>query len=51
MNTGFNKPLVVVTVGGDHHPFNRLMSWIETWLLDEGDRVRCVVQHGSARAQ
>ena len=24
---------VVVTVGTDHHRFDRLMSWVEQWLL------------------
>jgi UDP-N-acetylglucosamine transferase subunit ALG13 len=42
-------PLVLVTVGGDQHPFNRLMDWVESWVAEEGDRVRCVVQHGHAR--
>jgi UDP-N-acetylglucosamine transferase subunit ALG13 len=46
---GYNKSLLLVTVGGDHHPFDRLMRWVEDWLVDEGDRVRCVVQHGPAR--
>jgi UDP-N-acetylglucosamine transferase subunit ALG13 len=48
MSGTYNKPLVVVTVGGDHHPFNRLMGWVEDWLFDFGDRARCLVQHGSA---
>lgn len=42
-----DKPLVFVTVGTDHHRFDRLMSWIEQWLAVD-DRARCVVQHGSA---
>ncbi|HBW18036.1 MAG TPA: hypothetical protein DEH11_02965, partial [Actinobacteria bacterium] len=25
-------PRVVVTVGTDHHPFDRLISWINDWL-------------------
>ncbi len=49
MNGAFQKPLVVVTVGGDHHPFDRLMRWVEDWLADEGEQVRCLVQHGTAR--
>jgi UDP-N-acetylglucosamine transferase subunit ALG13 len=49
VTTAYRAPLVVVTVGGDQHPFNRLMDWVESWLADEGDRVRCVVQHGHAR--
>jgi UDP-N-acetylglucosamine transferase subunit ALG13 len=46
--TAYHQPLVFVTVGGDHHPFARLMSWVEDWLVDQGDRVRCIVQHGPA---
>jgi UDP-N-acetylglucosamine transferase subunit ALG13 len=43
------QPLVIVTVGGDHHPFERLMRWVENWLLDEQPDVRCFVQYGAAR--
>ena len=24
-------PLVLVTVGTDHHPFERLIGWIDRW--------------------
>lgn len=40
---------VLVTVGTDHHPFNRLMTWSEHWVADHPD-VNIVVQHGSSRA-
>ncbi|MDQ3866707.1 MAG: glycosyl transferase family 28 [Actinomycetota bacterium] len=44
------RPLVFVTVGTDSHPFHRLISWIDAWLADgAAARVRCVVQHGTAR--
>ncbi len=40
--------LVLVMVGTDHHPFDRMVEWIDEWL---GGRptpnVRVVVQHGS----
>jgi UDP-N-acetylglucosamine transferase subunit ALG13 len=36
-------PLVFVSVGTDHHPFDRLVGWVDAWLPDG---VRCVVQHG-----
>lgn len=49
MSADYRTPLLLVTVGGDHHPFDRLMRWVEDWLVDEGDRVRCVVQSGPAR--
>lgn len=43
-------PLLLVTVGTDHHPFDRLIEWVDRWLADgPSEHVRCVVQHGSAR--
>jgi len=45
------SPLLLVVVGTDHHPFNRVVSWVERWLLEGGrDRVRCVLQYGTSRA-
>lgn len=41
-------PLVFVTVGGDHHPFDRLMRWMDGWLADHAGACRCVVQHATA---
>ncbi|WP_283139103.1 glycosyltransferase [Rhizohabitans arisaemae] len=42
--------LVFVTVGTDHHRFDRLMDWMEVWLDDPGlAGVRCVIQHGASR--
>ncbi|WP_308103171.1 glycosyltransferase [Actinocorallia sp. API 0066] len=43
-----HTPLIVVTVGTDHHPFNRLMDWLEPWLAAH-PAVRCVAQHGTSR--
>jgi UDP-N-acetylglucosamine transferase subunit ALG13 len=41
--------LVFVTVGTDHHPFSRLVEWIDGWLENrDGPEVSCVVQHGAA---
>jgi UDP-N-acetylglucosamine transferase subunit ALG13 len=43
------RPLVLVTVGMDHHPFDRLMRWMESWLVGGGnERVRCLAQTGPA---
>ncbi|MCI0689844.1 MAG: sulfotransferase [Sporichthyaceae bacterium] len=43
------KPLVVITVGSDHHPFDRLTGWVDRWLADgAADRVDCVIQYGTA---
>jgi UDP-N-acetylglucosamine transferase subunit ALG13 len=42
-------PLIFVTVGMDHHPFHRLVRWIDAW--HEGrDDVRCLVQYGASEA-
>jgi UDP-N-acetylglucosamine transferase subunit ALG13 len=42
-------PLLVVTVGSDHHPFDRLTGWVDSWLAaGGGHRVRAVVQYGTA---
>jgi UDP-N-acetylglucosamine transferase subunit ALG13 len=37
--------LVFVSVGTDHHPFDRLVRWVDAWL-PEG--VKCVVQYGTS---
>lgn len=37
--------LVFVSVGTDHHPFDRLIQWTDAWLPDG---VQCVVQHGTS---
>jgi UDP-N-acetylglucosamine transferase subunit ALG13 len=44
------RPLVVVTVGTDHHPFTRLVSWFDRWVARQGEKVDAVVQHGTAAA-
>jgi UDP-N-acetylglucosamine transferase subunit ALG13 len=45
------KPLLFVTVGTDHHRFDRLIDWIDAWLADGGaDRVTCLVQTGTSKA-
>ena len=43
-------PFVFVTVGTDHHPFNRLIDWVDAWLpTDRSVRVRCFVQSGTSK--
>ena len=45
---GPGLPRLLVTIGTDHHPFTRLVSWVERWLADGGDqRVDAVIQHGA----
>jgi len=42
-------PLVLVTVGSDHHPFDRLVDWIDAWLRTRPPgSVRCVMQYGTS---
>jgi UDP-N-acetylglucosamine transferase subunit ALG13 len=37
-----------VTVGTDHHPFDRLIDWVDSWLATNSNRrVRCMVQAGT----
>ncbi|MGH9246809.1 MAG: glycosyltransferase [Acidimicrobiales bacterium] len=40
---------VFVTVGTDHHPFERLMDWVDRWAASHRE-ARVVVQHGTSRA-
>lgn len=40
---------VVVTVGTDHHPFDRLVGWIDRWAAVNPE-VAVLVQHGTAAA-
>jgi UDP-N-acetylglucosamine transferase subunit ALG13 len=40
---------VLVTVGTDHHRFDRLIGWIDRWAGDHPD-VEVLVQHGTADA-
>jgi UDP-N-acetylglucosamine transferase subunit ALG13 len=44
-----DDPFVFVTVGTDHHPFDRLIRWVDAWLLATGGAVRCLVQSGTSR--
>lgn len=42
-----DKAVVVATVGTDHHPFPRLIEWIDSYATRRPE-VRCVVQHGQS---
>ena len=47
-----DKPLLFATVGTDHHPFDRLVRWVDGWLGDGGSgRVQCLVQTGATRVE
>ncbi len=41
------RPRVFVTVGTDHHPFNRLVQWADAWAAAH-PAVEVVIQHGEA---
>lgn len=39
-------PMVVLSVGTDHHPFQRLVDWVAQWSLDH-PHTKVVIQRGS----
>lgn len=39
----------VVTVGTDHHRFDRLMDWLESWQDTHPGAIEWIVQHGASR--
>ena len=42
---------ILVTVGTDHHPFDRLIDWVDGWWeRHDHDGVELVVQHGTTTA-
>jgi UDP-N-acetylglucosamine transferase subunit ALG13 len=43
-------PLLLVTVGTDHHRFDRLADWIERWAVGGPARLRVIYQEGASRA-
>jgi UDP-N-acetylglucosamine transferase subunit ALG13 len=43
-------PLVLVTVGTDHHVFDRMIDWMDAYAESRQGRARFVVQHGHSRA-
>jgi UDP-N-acetylglucosamine transferase subunit ALG13 len=43
--------LLLVAVGTDHHPFDRLVRWVDGWLGGPGGRaagLRCLMQTGTS---
>lgn len=40
-------PLVVASVGTDHHPFDRLVGWVDTYARQHRE-IRVMVQRGTA---
>jgi UDP-N-acetylglucosamine transferase subunit ALG13 len=43
------RPAVFVTVGTDHHPFDRMVDWMERWLVEADGTVDCFIQFGESR--
>jgi UDP-N-acetylglucosamine transferase subunit ALG13 len=41
--------LVLVVVGTDHHPFDRVVGWADEWAASRPD-LRVLVQYGTSRA-
>ena len=39
---------VFVTVGTDHHPFDRLVRWADAWLAGHPGALRCLMQTGTS---
>jgi UDP-N-acetylglucosamine transferase subunit ALG13 len=39
-----------VTVGTDHHPFDRLVEWVDDWLDSIPDPPSCLMQSGTSSA-
>lgn len=50
MNSLIVQPQVVVSLGTDHHRFDRLVDWIDEWLSSSPSAPSCLVQHGASRA-
>jgi UDP-N-acetylglucosamine transferase subunit ALG13 len=42
--------LLLVTVGTDHHPFDRLVRWVDGWLAGGPRELRCLMQTGTSAA-
>lgn len=44
-----SEPSLLVLVGTDVHPFDRLVTWVHRWLADyEAAPPRCVTQYGTS---
>ena len=42
-------PFIFVTVGTDHHPFHRMVRWVDGWLASgTPGRAGCLVQYGTS---
>lgn len=48
MNAGSERLRILVTVGSDHHPFDRLVRAVDEWMDSAGPGVSLITQHGTA---
>lgn len=39
---------LLVTVGTDHHPFDRLVRWVDAWLAGHPGELSCLMQTGTS---
>ena len=46
--TSDEAPLLLVSVGTDHHPFDRLVRWAGAWLDGHPGQLRCLMQTGTS---
>lgn len=44
-----NSYKIVVSVGTDHHLFDRLIDWVDHWMEKQDEAPSCFVQHGASR--
>jgi UDP-N-acetylglucosamine transferase subunit ALG13 len=44
-----SSPQIVVSLGTDHHRFDRLVDWIDDWLAGIPNPPGCLVQYGASR--
>jgi UDP-N-acetylglucosamine transferase subunit ALG13 len=45
-----NRHLVFVTVGTDHHPFDRLVAWADAWMAaGRHHGAPCLIQSGTSK--
>lgn len=49
MTNDLEQPTIVVSLGTDHHKFDRLVDWIEEWLSLAEHPPACLIQHGASR--
>lgn len=49
MTTDSEKYQLVVSVGTDHHLFDRLIDWVDQWVEQQSEAPSVFVQHGASR--